>query len=54
MVHAGRQLNRSRSFKEELVENESELFCLHEERDEVRGQRREQYESRIREEAAKK
>lgn len=39
-VYTGRQLRKNRSFAEEAVENGSELFCLHEDRDEVKGERR--------------
>ena len=52
LVQAGRQLNRSRSFAEELVEGGSELFCLHEDRDQVRGQRRQHYLRRSHQEEA--
>jgi hypothetical protein len=50
LVYTGRQLNRQNSFMEEFVENQSELFCLHEDNDEVQGDKREKYERRIQEE----
>ena len=43
LVYTGRQLNRQNSFMEEFVENQSELFCLHEDKDEVQGDKREKY-----------
>jgi hypothetical protein len=49
-VHTGRQLKKNRSFADEFVENDSELFCLHEDRDEVKGDRRKYYERKIKDE----
>jgi len=53
-VHTGRQLKKNRSFADEFVENDSELFCLHEDQDEVKGDRRKYYERKIKDENERK
>jgi hypothetical protein len=46
--------SKNRSFADEFVENDSELFCLHEDRDEVKGDRRKYYERKIKDENERK
>jgi len=47
LVYAGRQLNARSTFAQELVESNSEVFCLDEVHDQLTGDRRHQYQSRI-------
>jgi hypothetical protein len=42
-------LDPRRSFAEEFVENESEIFCLDENKDQLQGERKAKYERRLKE-----
>lgn len=47
LVYTGRELSPRSTFAQEFVENNSEIFCLDEVHDQLTGDKRNQYESRI-------
>lgn len=49
LVYTGRELNPHRSFAEEFVENNSEIFCLDEVKDQLVGERSAKYKRKSKE-----